>query len=253
MFGLLLSTWACGGLIGREYEYEEEVSLATDGSATVTVNSSIAALVALRGFDLDDSPTAEVDRDAIRRLFASPVTTVTRVSRPWRRNGRNYVQVRVETDDVRQLAATRAFGWSSYAFAPDGTTTEAGQPLIAYRQVMGPASVAEARPANETWTGDEIVAVRLHLPSRISFHNAPSKTVDRGNIIAWEQPLRDRIAGRPLDVHIRMETDSILARTLTILAMSIVAALSVLGGAVWWVARKGRPDPQRAGVKALRP
>ena len=43
---LLVSTVACGGAtsIFRQYEYEEEVYLSLDGTATVYVNSSLAAL-----------------------------------------------------------------------------------------------------------------------------------------------------------------------------------------------------------------
>ena len=45
-----LTSAACGtGLFGREYEYEEEVYLKVDGSATIVVNASLAALSALRG------------------------------------------------------------------------------------------------------------------------------------------------------------------------------------------------------------
>ncbi|MBW8863097.1 MAG: hypothetical protein JF601_12145, partial [Acidobacteria bacterium] len=45
---------ACGGSsLFRQYEYEEDVYLALDGTATVYVNSSIAALNALRGTTFD--------------------------------------------------------------------------------------------------------------------------------------------------------------------------------------------------------
>ena len=47
---LALAAAACGSdLFGREYEYEEEIYLKVDGSATVVVNASLAALSALRG------------------------------------------------------------------------------------------------------------------------------------------------------------------------------------------------------------
>ena len=44
-----------GGLF-RQYEYEEDIYLALDGTATVYVNSSVAALDALRGASLDIPP-----------------------------------------------------------------------------------------------------------------------------------------------------------------------------------------------------
>ena len=38
-------------VFGKQYEYEEDLTIALDGSATLTVNASIPALVALRGLD----------------------------------------------------------------------------------------------------------------------------------------------------------------------------------------------------------
>jgi hypothetical protein len=47
---------ACSGTaLFRQYEYEEEIYLSLDGTATVYVNSSIAALNALRGTTFDAS------------------------------------------------------------------------------------------------------------------------------------------------------------------------------------------------------
>ena len=40
------------------YEYEEELYLGLDGSATLNVNASVPALVALRGVDLNQSARA---------------------------------------------------------------------------------------------------------------------------------------------------------------------------------------------------
>ena len=53
-------------------------------------------------------------------------------------------------------------------------------------------------------TGDEIVAFRLHLPARIRFQNSrylerdESRPAARGNIVTWEQRLRERLAGKPI-------------------------------------------------------
>jgi hypothetical protein len=246
---LVLATTAagCQQSIFRQYEYEEEIYLKLDGSATVIVNASIPALVALRGFDLD--PEAPVDRDKVRALYDSPDARVVRVSNPWRRKGRRYVQVRLDVDDIRRLGSAAPFAWSSYTFVQQD-----GQFL--YRQTMGAPAAAAAVAAPVTpapvappsgqaeqqgrWDGSETVAVRMHLPSRIEYHNATSKKVDRGNIVSWEQPLRDRLAGRPLDMDVRMQTQSILNRTLTIFGLALVAAVIALGGIVFWVRQKGR-------------
>ena len=81
--------------------------------------------------------------------------------------------------------------------------------------------------------------MRLHVPAKIQFHNAPSKQVERGNIVSWEQPLKDRLAGQPLRVEVRMERNSILAWTLTIFGASAAAAAVLFVLVIWWVRRKG--------------
>src|SRR5262249_31994409 len=63
---VLMAGCSAGSGLFRQYEYEEELYLTLDGTATVYVNSSIAALDALRGTTFDTSPTTPVDRDAVR-------------------------------------------------------------------------------------------------------------------------------------------------------------------------------------------
>jgi hypothetical protein len=234
---LLVGAGCAGRGLGRQYEYEEEVYLKVNGSATVVVNASLPALAALRGMPLDPSPTARVDREKVRDLFASPVARVTRVSRPWRRAGRRFVQVRIETDDIRTLSGASAFAWSTYRLDASG-------PLLTYTQRMGAA--AGVRLPGVNWDGTEIIAVRLHLPSRIEYHNAPSRSVERGNILSWEQPLGDRLAGRPVEIEVRMQGQSILIRTLTVFGIAVTAALLLLVSIVWWVKRKGSRLEARA-------
>ncbi len=60
------------------------------------------------------------------------------------------------------------------------------------------------------WRGNELVAFRMHLPARILYHDAPSKQVERGNILVWEQTLADRLKGVPVHIEARMEGQSIL-------------------------------------------
>lgn len=267
---------AGAGLLSREYEYEEELYLATDGSADIIVNGSIASLNALHGLSIA-SAAGDVDRDHVRALYESPVTRVTRVSRPWERHGRTFVQVRVETDDVTTLSGVSPFSWSTYAFERSAGEVE-GQTLITYRQRVSrsprSARISESHgattpPALRTgqraaveptgsatpvsgsvtgadvrWLGDELVAVRLHLPSKIAFHNAPSKRVERGNIVSWEQPLAQRLAGEPIDIEVRMDGQSILYTTLGIFGSTLAAALLVLAAAAYWVKKKGRDRPR---------
>lgn len=236
---------ACGGApLLRQYEYEEEIFLGVDGSGTVVVNSSIPALVALRGLDLDPGPRGRLDRRRIEAAYTSPATRVLRVSRPWRRNGRRFVQIRLETDDVRRLGEAAPLAWSAYRFDRAGDA-------ITFRQTLGRASSAPAAARisagvkHAGWTGDEIIAVRLHVPSRILYHtmrrleNGQPGQVARGNILTWEQRLADRLGGAPLEIEARFEPQSILAATLWVFGVATAAALAVLGGLTWWTVRRG--------------
>src|SRR6266568_9358544 len=116
VLGALCVLSSCGGAgVFRQYEYEEDVYLSLDGSATVYVNCSIPALNALRGTSFDVSPAARVDRSAVRDVYATPDTHVLRISST-RRSNRRFVHVRVDVDDIRHLDRAAPFAWSSYRF-----------------------------------------------------------------------------------------------------------------------------------------
>ncbi|MEO6213518.1 MAG: hypothetical protein ABIP65_07820 [Vicinamibacterales bacterium] len=240
---ILAAAAGCSGtkIFGRQYEYEEDLTVALDGSATLVVNASLASLVALRGFSLPVDDTTRLKTDDIRALFTSPVTSVTRVSRPWRRKGRRFVQVRVKVTDVRRLHEAAPFAWSTYSL-----TQENDQHV--YRQMVGASALRPGSLQNYGWDGSEIVAFRLHLPSRITFHNSRDletnepRSEDRGNILAWEQHLPDRLDGRPVNLEVRMESQSILHRTLFLFAGAFLAAVIVLLLLVWWTIRTGKDE-----------
>lgn len=228
---------SCSNVISRKYEYEEDVYLRLDGSATVYVNAAVPALVALRGAPLPLDPAARLDRNDVRAFYQGPAARVASVSTS-RREGRRYVHLRLETDDIRRLGTQAPFAWSQYALVEkDGT--------FVFTQRLGASAGRDV--GNVGWQGDERVAVRLHLPSRIPFHNAPSRTVERGNIITWEQPLAARLKGDPVAIEVHMERASILFQTLALFAGMAVLALATLAVAVWWVWRKGR-RLQRTGA-----
>jgi hypothetical protein len=229
---LMLSEAACRtGELFKQYEYEEDVYLSLDGSATVYVNSSVAALDALRGASFDTSTNATIDRDAVRAWFTTPVTTVTRRPTLSRRSGRRYVHVRLDTDAVTSLAQAAPLAWSTYAFAKDGD-------LFAYRQAVGPPAGKAVGAVG--WTGDEIVAFRLHLPSNVVYTNATAENHKRGNILVWEQPLRDRLRGEPVMLEARIESRSILSRTLLLFGATALAVLVTFGAVLWLVLRRAR-------------
>jgi hypothetical protein len=225
---IALASVGCGGTsLFRQYEYEEDVYLSLDGSATVYVNSSLAALNALRGTTFDTRPIARVNRDRIRAFYTSPVTHVAWV-RDSRRKGRRFVHLRIDVDDITKLASDSPFAWSSYEFREEGDE-------YVFRQVIGAPSATEQ--ARMGWTGRELVAFRLHLPSKINWQN--TRDVRRGNILVWEQPLSDRLRGVPLTLEARMQTQSILYRTLWLFAVTFVAVAIGFVAVIWWVFRRG--------------
>jgi hypothetical protein len=217
------------GVFTREYEYEEELYLALDGSATLNVNASVASLVALHGLDLDPDPHARVDRERVRAMFGGEGARAA-VSLA-RRDSRRFVHVSVDVDDVRELSRLAPFAWSSYRVDRRGGTVE-------FRQTVGPPAAGSRHGAIQ-WKGDEVIAFRLHLPSEILSHNSPGRT-ERGNILEWQQPLSDRLAGRTLNLAVDLEPESILYTTLILFGASIVAAAATLALLIWWIARRGR-------------
>lgn len=224
----LLTAVGCGRLGPRQYEYDERIDLSLDGSAIVDVAASVPALVALRGTDLDVTPTARLDRDVIRALYEGPGAVVTQVG-TFRRHGRRFVHVRVEVDDIRRLPELTRFSWSRYELE----RTEDAQ---AYRFAQD-VGRAEGRPIdNIGWDGSELIAFRVHFPSRIQDHNS-AKNVERGNILVWEQRLSDRLAGVPLRMEARIDTQSILSRTLWLFSGTFVTAMAALGAVIWWIGR----------------
>jgi len=225
---IVFASMACGRSLFRQYEYEEEVYVSLDGTATVYVHSSIAALNALHGSSFDTSPAAAIDRAAIRDYFSSPAASVTWV-RPSRRSGRRFAHLRIEVPDIRRLSEVAPLAWSSYRFGKDGDQ-------FIYRQVVGASANKDVGKVG--WTGREIVAFRLHLPSKIRFHNSGGD-IGRGNILAWEQPLADRLRGVPLEIEARMDPESILYRTLWLFGATFVAVAIAFGLVIWWVARRG--------------
>jgi hypothetical protein len=228
-----------GGGLFRQYEYEEDVYLSLDGTATVYVNGSVPALDALRGATLDTRPSERLDRNAVRRFFTTPVTRVTQVSQS-RRHGRRFLHVRLDVDDVRRLSTAAPFNWASYEFRRDGDEAR-------YLQTIGAS--ARKSVGDVGWNGSELVAFRLHLPSKITYHtnNAGVDNYLRGNILLWEQPLAARLRGDPLVLEARMQTQSILYRTLTLFGVTVLAVGATFAIVIVAVVRGGKKKAGRAG------
>jgi hypothetical protein len=221
---------SCTTLLPRQYEYDEEVNLSLDGSATVYVNGSVPAFVALHGIDLDSRPTARLDRAALRRFFTSEDVTVTRLSVS-RRNGRRFIHLRLAVGDVRRLSRVAPFSRATYSMERRGSQ-------YVYAQTVG---VTAGRAVGDVgWRGNELVAFRMHLPARILYHDAPSKQVERGNILVWEQTLADRLKGTPVHIEARMEGQSILYSAITLFGAMAAVVIVLFTVIIGLVVRKGR-------------
>src|SRR5262249_4981370 len=174
--------------------------------------------------------TARVDPEKVGAFFSTPVTRVARVTRS-RRGGQAFVHVRVEVDDIRRLTEAAPFAWSTYRFEHEGD-------LYVYKQVVGQSrDKAEKHGADTRWTGRELVAFRLHIPSKIAFHNTLPGNLKRGNILVWEQSLGERLRGTPLTLEARMQTQSILYSTLWLFAASLAAVILLFAFVIWRILR----------------
>ncbi|MEO6222957.1 MAG: hypothetical protein ABIP90_06885 [Vicinamibacterales bacterium] len=236
-----LSAASCTNPLARRYEYDEQTYLAIDGSATVVLSASVAALVSMRGLGLEASPQARISSDDVRRVFEAAGCQVERAARPWRRDGRRFVQARLHVADVRKASSCGVLAWSAYGF-------EVSPEQIRYTQtVSAPAGTVPATPPpGIAWNGTELVAFKLHLPSRVTYQNTRRLSdgepgaLERGNILTWEQRLSDRLSGVPIAMEVRTETESILFRTVALFAGAFAAAVIVLFLLIWFTIRRGR-------------
>ena len=222
---------ACGssGFL-RQYEYEEDIHISLNGTATVDVNSSLEALERLRGEKLATAGTSRADTERVRAFFSTPVSRVVRVTRS-RRGGRPFVHVRVEVDDIHRLAEAAPFAWSTYRFERRGD-------LFVYEQVVGRSAEKDAEGDGDAgWSGRELVAFRLHVPSKIAFHNTLPGNLMRGNILVWEQSFEERRRGTPLTLEARMQTESILNSTLSLFGMTLAVVVLMFAFVIWWLLR----------------
>jgi hypothetical protein len=230
LLAALLCAAACSrGDFFRQHEYEEEIFLSLDGSAEVYVNASIAALNALRGSSFDTAEGAQIDRDAIRQFFTTPVTTVTQTPALTRRAGRRFIHVRMEVEHIGKLAQAAPFAWSTYQLSKDGA-------LVIFNQHVGASAGKDVGDVG--WNGDESVSFRAHMPSSIVYHNAGADGLRRGNILVWEQPLAARLKGEPMDLEARMESQSILSRTLLLFGATAIVVAMMFAGIILWVVKK---------------
>ena len=229
--GCLAAAGCRGGGLFRQYEYDEDIYLSLDGSATIYVNGSLPALAALRGATTSTSrPSARFDRDRITALYASPGVRVVRVTSS-RRHGRRFAHVRLEVDDIRRLAMAPAVLVGVGPVRPDGRVV----PLPRGARRVGEQQGGRRRLERKR-------AGRLP-PAPAEQDRVPQR--GQGQPAARQHPAlgadADRApCGRPLEMEARMEPTSILYRTLWLFVGSMLAAFSVLAAIIWWVVKRAK-------------
>jgi hypothetical protein len=219
---VLLAAGALRGCVA--YEFEQEFWIRVDGTGSVNVTATPELWRAFKGVDLPQDP-----RDAVRRLFESSGLQVRRVTLT-SREGRPYLFVSADFRDVNTLAGTPAF--------PDLRLTfkEAGERI----DLEGSWAAVPPRGDPESPRRDGLLAVRFHLPSKIYSHRNAFGGVERGNILGWREEVAAGLSGQPLAFGALLDRRSILWSTVSLFAAAIVAALLILGGTVYLVARVGR-------------
>jgi hypothetical protein len=228
---VLLLTGAVLGCV--EYEYEHEFWLRTDGSGTVSVTGRPALVAAFKGLGRIDDAEGTVTREGAQRFFEEAGLRVNRVTLT-RRGGRPYLFVSAEFDDVNRLAASGAFPDLEIALRREGRRLRLEG---AWRP---PKDAPVVPPAHR----EGLLAVRFHLPSKVFFHENAVEGVERGNILSWRCSVAE-VAGRPLAFGAVMDDRSILFSTVLLFAAAIAVAGSLLAGAFYLVARRGRKALQR--------
>src|SRR5512143_392701 len=216
------------------YEYEHEIWLQVDGSGVVNVTGRPALWTAFKSVPLDERDP-EAMKKAVRTLFEESGLDVRRVT-VTKRRGHRYLFVSAAFKDVNRISYTRAF--------PDlrvGLRREDGR-LMMDGSWQRPI---EALPGGEK-DRDGLVAVRLHLPSKVYSHRRAADGVERGNILGWRQDTAAALAGAPLDFGAAMDERSIRSSTVMLFAGAVVLAVVLLSVALWAVVRQGRKDLGRS-------
>ncbi len=232
LFRLAAAVLLAVGLGGcLKYEYEHEFWLRVDGSGAVNVTGRPALWTAFKSLGNPRDPETTATKDAARALFERSGLHVKRVTLT-RREGRPYLFVSAEFEDVNRLSGTPAF--------PDlriGLRREQDRLVV---------EGTWARPQDAPDVGardrDGLMAVRFHLPSRVFGHKNAADGVERGNILGWRQEVAQGLDGRGLDFGAEMDERSILLSTVVLFASAIAVALLLLAGVLWAVVRRGRRE-----------
>src|SRR5207244_2699168 len=118
------------------------------------------------------------------------------------RQGRPYIFIAADFDDVSRLSGSPAFPDLDIQLVPDGERL----------RLTGTWRSRAQAPAGGDTSG--LMAVRFHLPSKVYAHGNAAEGVERGNIVAWRQDLAAALRGESLAFSATMDRRSILWSTL---------------------------------------
>jgi len=211
------------------YEYEHEFWLRVDGSGTVFVTGRPGLWAAFKGLGRPDALEATVTRETARALFERSGLRVRRVTLT-RRDGRPYLFVAADFDDVNKLNGSAAFPDLKIGLRRDGDRQRLEGTWVR------PAATPD--PAGGDRQG--LMAVRLHLSAKVYEHKNAVEGVERGNIVAWRQDVARALDGRGLEFGASMDRRSILYSTVGLFAVAIGLGLGILGLALYLVFRRGQ-------------
>jgi hypothetical protein len=212
------------------YEYEHEFWLRVDGSGSVRVTGRPALWTAFKGLPLGDEDPAAVKK-AARALFERSGLEVRKVVVA-RRRGHRYLSVTADFKDVNRISYTPAF--------PDlrlGIRRDAGRLELdgSWQRPL------EAVPGGDD-ARDGLMAVRLHLPSKVYSHRRAAEGLERGNILTWRQETATALDGGRIEFGAELDERSILFSTVMLFAGAVVLAVLLLAVALWVLVRRGRRD-----------
>jgi hypothetical protein len=213
------------------YEYEHEIWLKVDGSGSITVTGRPALWTAFKGLPLEENGDPAAMKKAARALFERSGLEVRKVV-VVRRRGHRYLHVSAEFADINRISYTPAF--------PDlrvGLRREAGRLELDgswQRPLEAVPGGADAR--------DGLMAVRLHLPSKVYSHRRAAEGLERGNILSWRQETPAALDGGRIEFGAELDERSILFSTVMLFAGAVVLAVLLLALALWVLVRRGRRD-----------
>jgi hypothetical protein len=220
LLALLLTSSLTGCLA---YEFDQELWLRVDGSGSVNVTGRPELWAAFT-----DADPETLTPESLRALFERSGLRVREVTRT-RRDGRSYLFVAAEFEDVNRLGGSPAFPDLVIGLRREGE-------LLVLEGRWTPAA-ADDPPAARA---DELTAIRFHLPSRVRSHRNAVEGVERGNIVSWRQPLTAALAGETLEFGARMEDTSVLRETLLVFVMGGALGLTLVALGLFHFWRRGR-------------